>query len=265
METAAGITFCVAAWCLWIRRNTWRCKWETANTISIALLAVSQLMRLPPVSYIFSALGRHISCQYNMEFFESNMFIVCGLCAGVYSAVAKLTDDDVMGFWFLTRITIPISGSFAVMFILFTASKVSDAPHSDFLTTPSIGLGMQLYWLLWCATVAYLIFHGMRAFADLYHDGPSQAMMRVCLTAGAVLFAGTACRSAYAVRPGHLTVELAYAHIVISSIGSMMFALVATHAWRKRLAWFSNRPGWSGPSGSWPRWFSPPSRPRNKV
>lgn len=256
MTSAVIITSMLIFWSFWVRRHTWRCKWERATSLFVAFMLLTAVFTYPITANPIDTCLHAITHLYNLQYFLGEMVFIGGLGAIVHSSVNKLTPDQEFSRWFKRRIEVPLTLGAVAAFILFVFSKATDAPHRDFNTMQSTGILLSAYWLVYCAMVFYLLYHSTRALIDLWYDKASRKLVYFYLVANAFIAAGTLLRAIVAAYPPAPEYPMCYIAFICYAAGVAMFALGSGVSWLLRLRWFSHQPGWKRafPSFSgWPR------------
>lgn len=248
------ISIGIILWSLWTRRHTWRMKWETAATVNVALIAAAGILGAPPPSP-GTPIGQwlhHLTGVWNLQFYLSDLCALAALCAIVYNAVAKLDHpcqrhpDMPFKTWFRKWIQIPTALGTLLLTALFTGSRASRTPYPDLAEMPSPGPYMQAYWVCFSLLLGYLLFHGIRAYIDLWYDPPSRPVMNLYLAASGFAAITLTIRICTALIPA-LDSPTDLATMEISgSVAASLFCIAAAYSWMRRVRWFSSRPGWGG-------------------
>lgn len=205
MTTLTAITSAIILTCLWIRRYTWNCRWEKITTLSCTFMATSTLLR-------------------PFQPFLADILDLGAACAIVYSAVHKLTPDTEMRHWAILHLRAPAGATVAILTILYTTGHNST------------------YWIVYSTTIGYLLYHGTKAFIDLWYDPPSRTLVNIYFAASAF---GGLCVTTRVLAALGVTSLMAISDAA-RSLTAATFAIGAASAWMTRVKWFTNRPGWAG-------------------
>lgn len=214
----ATVTCTIMLWSLWIRRHTWKCRWERASTIGVTLLTADLLLLFITTRSMSPA----VACD-DLRFHLANIFELAGMCAIVRSAVAKLSTDEEMPRWAVRHLRLPGLAGLALLTSLFI---------TDHLDT---------YRVVYSMLTDYLLYSGALAFIDLWYDKPSRRLVSIHMVAAVV--------AAISANARILTVlgwEMWDVVIVTRSLAAAIFAFGVAYAWILRVQWFTSRPGWSG-------------------
>jgi hypothetical protein len=250
LASVSGATSVVVLWSLWIRREavTWRCRWETATNLAFGFFILTSLLTRWSIGAWVGDLLYTVTAVDNLQFYLGNLAFLAGLCCLTYSAVTKLTPDpdgrprhDIQLHWFKTRILAPVIVSDVVTYVLFYLSRASERPCPHFLTAHKvIGPWVSAYWVVYCATVAYVLYEMARAYLDIWRDGPSRRIVQIYLLGAGLLFIAVVCRVLSALPPDYICpVDICFA---ATSLGVTSLATAAAYSWRCRTRYFTQRP-----------------------
>jgi len=225
-------------WSFWVRRTAWNCRWERATSLFVFAMLLTGVftfhLTADPVGRGLYALTR----LHNLGHFFAQVTFLGGICAVVYSAVAKLTTDKEFAQWFKRRVELPLAVGVALDFALFAASKVSDNPHPDFNTMQTTGVFLSAYWLLYSGMLLYLLYHLTRALIDLWHDEPSRKIVNLYLVANGFLATAALLRVITVIVQSPGGSALFYLSFMCHTIAVGILAFAAGWSWQARVRWF---------------------------
>lgn len=237
LVTLIAITLLSISWSLWIRRVTWRCRWEVAATLNIALQGAAVVLMSPPVSATLGVALHDITGKWNLEDYLGHDCYIVAASAIVYNALGRLADDDTMQASFKQYVERPATLCIPVLLATFSLSRGSKVYQADFFGLPT-DFWLSMYWLVLCGTLAYLLTYGGRALLVLRKDPQSRRIANVYLVASASGIMACAVRIVTAVftpLQGPASVALVW----MSACGcGIVFALASAHAWRQKVKWF---------------------------
>lgn len=155
MVTAAlTLTLVIVFWSLWVRRYTWRARWETAGTLCICFQGLALVLTFPILSPRFSTWLYEATGLWNLEDFVGHWFFIAAAGCTVYHAMSRLDWDTAAKF--RTWVYYPIAAAFIVGMVLFAKSKASHVYHQDLFDWQP-GPWFTAYWIVVCLTVIYLL------------------------------------------------------------------------------------------------------------
>lgn len=240
------ITSGIVAWSLWTRRHTWRVKWETASTVNVALMAVAGFLGTPSVGAVIGYWLHHVTHLWNLQFYIGHLCFLGSMCAITYNAAAKLMTDEEFKTWFRNRIQIPTAVGALIITALFTGSRSSKIPYDSLGLMKAPGAYMEAYWVSYCLLLSYLLYHGIRAFIDLWYDEPSRSITNIYLAASLFSVATLILRLATALEDRWESAVVMDIMSVTGTFAISLFTIGAAYSWISRVRWFTNRPGWTG-------------------
>src|ERR1700759_2575996 len=91
-----AITVTCIAWSLWIRRFTWRCRWEVAATLNIALQGLTVALMSPLAADTIGVVLYDLTGVWNLQNYIGHDCYVVAASAIVYNALGRITDDHVL-------------------------------------------------------------------------------------------------------------------------------------------------------------------------
>ena len=180
-----AITLACIAWSLWIRRVTWSCRWEVAATLNIALAgrrgAADVTARLRDARALAACADRQVESR--------------GLhrprplhrrCIGrrlQRAGQARRTTTPCRG-PFKQYVERPATLCIPLLLVTFSLGNGAAIYRPDFFDVPT-DLWLNIYWLLLCGTLIYLLGYGARALLILRKDPRSRRVANIYLFASA--------------------------------------------------------------------------------
>ena len=232
------ITLASISWSLWIRRVTWRCRWEVAATLNIALQGCTVALMSPLASETLGVALHNITGEWNLQNYIGHDCYIVAASAIVYNAVGRLADDHVLQESFKQYVERPATLCIPLLLATFTLSYGSRTYARDFFALPT-DFWLTVYWILLCGTLAYLLAFGSRALLVLRQDPRSRGIANFYLFASASGLAACVLRIVTAlISPlqGPLSVGLIWLFCCVCGGG---FALASAHSWRQKVKWLN--------------------------
>ena len=132
--TALALCFCGGA--IWVRRKSWRIRWDRALTMSFLFQGLGFALCAPAMSrYLEPALFRITGVAHLRDFFGHVLFI-CAICGVIYACACRLVPDRELES-VLYKIEIPASIAGGAMLAAITLShNLSREPPPDFVNVP---------------------------------------------------------------------------------------------------------------------------------
>src|SRR5262245_53260830 len=173
LATLIAITLVCIAWSLWIRRVTWTCRWEVAATLNIALQGLAVLLMSPLASETIGPVLHALTGKWNLEDYIGHDCYIVAASAIVYNTLGRLADDDAMQRSFKQYVERPATLCIPLLLVTFSIGNGARIYRADFFTVPT-DFWLNLYWLLLCGTLIYLLGYGIRATLVLRKDPRSR-------------------------------------------------------------------------------------------
>ncbi|WP_102143819.1 hypothetical protein [Mycobacterium hubeiense] len=231
------ITLASIAWSLWIRRVTWHCRWEVAATLNIALQGMAVALMSPFASETLGVFLHDLTGKWNIEDYIGHDCYIVAASAIVYNALGRLSDDDTIQASFKQYVERPATLCIPILLATFSVGNGARIYRSDFFTVPT-DFWLNMYWLLLCGTLIYLLVYGSRALLILRKDPRSRNIANVYLIASASGILACVVRITTAfVPPFQNSFGVALTWLFACGCGAI-FALAAAHAWRQKVKWF---------------------------
>ena len=240
MALAALITITLGciAWSLWIRRVTWSCRWEFAATLNIALQGVAVLL-MSPVASETIGVGLHaLTGKWNLSAYLGHDCYIVAASAVVYNALGRLADDNTMRASFRQYVERPATVCIPLLLATFTIGNGARIYRPDFFQVPT-DFWLNMYWLLLCTTLIYLLVYGARALLVLRKDPRSRMMANIYLAASAAGIMACAVRLVTAFVPPIQSVTGANLIWIFACMCGALFALASARSWRIKTKWFN--------------------------
>ena len=233
-----AITLTCIAWSLWIRRVTWSCRWEVAATLNIALQGAAVLLMSPIASETVGHWLHAATGMWNLEDYVGHDMYIVAASAVVYNALGRLQDDHAMQATFKQWVERPATICIPLLLATFSLGNGSRIYRPDFFEVPT-DFWLNVYWLLLCGMLIYLLSYGCRALMILRRDPRSRRIANVYLVASVSGIAACAVRIVTAFVPSLQNIEGGTLVWVFACMCGAGFALASAHSWRIRTKWFT--------------------------
>jgi hypothetical protein len=232
-----AFTLASIGWSLWIRRLTWHCRWEVAATLNIALQGCSVALMSPAASATLGVALHRLTGKWNLEDYLGHDCYVVAASAIVYNVLGRLSDDATMQRLFKQYVERPATLCIPLLLATFSMGNGAKIYRADFFTVPT-DFWLDMYWLLLCGTLIYLLGFGVRALLTLRKDPRSRRIANVYLIASisGILACVTRICTAF-ITPLQRLEGGTMVWFFACSCGAG-FALAAAHSWRQKVKWF---------------------------
>jgi hypothetical protein len=176
--------------------------------------------------------------KWNLEDYLGHDCYVVAASAMVYNAIGRLADDDRMQVLFRRHVELPATLCIPLLLATFSIGNGAAIYRSDFFDVPT-DFWLNIYWLLLCGTLIYLLAYGSRALLILRKDPRSRFIATWYLAASACGIIACAVRivTAY-VKPLQALEGGSVVWFFACTCGAG-FALASAHSWRVKTKWFA--------------------------
>lgn len=236
VATLIAITLGCILWSLWIRRVTWSCRWEVAATLNIALQGAAVLLMSPLASQTLGPVLFELTGKWNLEDYIGHDCYIVAASAIVYNALGRLQDDHAMQRSFKQYVERPATVCIPLLLATFWLGNGAAIYRADFFQVPT-DFWLNMYWLLLCGMLIYLLGYGARAMLILRRDPRSRRIANIYLFASVSGILACVVRIVTAFVPALQPVENGRLVWLFACTCGAVFALAAAHSWRIRTRW----------------------------
>jgi hypothetical protein len=238
LATLLAITIACIGWSLWIRRVTWTCRWEVAATLNIALQGAAVLLMSPLASETVGHWLHALTGKWNLEDYLGHDCYIVAASAIVYNTLGRLADDDAMQKSFKQYVERPATLCIPLLLVTFSVGNGARIYAPDFFTVPT-DFWLNLYWLLLCGTLIYLLVYAIRATLVLRKDPRSRRIANFYLASSVFGILACVVRITTAYFPHLQTAAGSTLVWVFACLCGAGFALASAHSWRIKTKWFT--------------------------
>ncbi|MGE2716639.1 hypothetical protein ACQI4L_21495 [Mycolicibacterium litorale] len=238
MSLASLITITLAclAWSLWVRRVTWSCRWEVAATLNIALQACAVALMSPAASEALGPAMHRLTGVWNLEDYIGHDCYIVAATAVVYNSLGRLGDDHVLQEKFRQYIQYPATLCIPLLLAAFSMGNGANVYRPDFFDVPT-DFWLDIYWVLLCGMLAYLLVYASRALLVLRRDPRSRRIANVYLAASAAGVIACGVRVTTALFDDLHAVSGSFVVWTFACLCGAAFAFGSAHSWRRRVHW----------------------------
>ena len=238
LATLLALTITCIAWSLWIRRVTWTCRWEVAATLNIALQGAAVLLMSPLASETLGHWLHDLTGKWNLEDYIGHDCYIVAASAIVYNSLGRLQDDNAMQRSFKQFVERPATLCIPLLLVAFSVGNGARIYKPDFFDVPT-DFWLNLYWLLLCGTLIYLLGYGIRALLVLRKDPRSRTIANFYLVASASGIMACLVRITTAYVTPVQALEGGNLVWFFACLCGAGFALASAHSWRIKTKWFT--------------------------
>ena len=120
--------------------------------------------------------------KWNLEDYIGHDCYIVAASAIVYNTLGRLADDDAMQKSFKQYVERPATLCIPLLLVTFSVGNGARIYKPDFFTVPT-DFWLNIYWLLLCGTLIYLLGYGIRATLVLRKDPRSRRIANFYLVA----------------------------------------------------------------------------------
>jgi len=231
-STLTALALCFCGGTLWVRRKTWRVRWDRALTMAFLFQGLGFALCAPAMSHYLEHPLFRISGVAHLRYFFGHALFICAICGVIYACACRLVADHELES-VLYKIEFPGAIAGGTMLAAITLShNLSRESHADFLDVPC-DFWLRVYWLTYGTIVIYLLCFVVRLLWVLRRDPRSRLTADLFIIAsglGVVSFAMLLTR--IIINPELVARVWIWAP---SSVAGGLAAFGAAWSWRERM------------------------------
>src|ERR1700730_6864808 len=232
------ITMGCIVWSLWIRRVTWSCRCEVAPTLNIALQGAAVLLMSPLAGQTLGVALHSLTGKWNLQAYIGHDCYIVAASAVVYNALGRLQDDHAMQRSFKQYVERPATLCIPLLLVTFSLGNGARIYRADFFEVPT-DFWLNMYWLLLCGTLIYLLVYGSRALMVLRKDPRSRHIANAYLLASVSGMLACVVRITTAFVTPIQALEGGALVWFFACMCGACFAIASAHSWRIKTKWFT--------------------------
>lgn len=226
-------TLAVILYSLWVRRDTWWSRWESAATFAIAMEGCSLLLLSPWAGVELSPLLYQWLGLWNVQHLVGSLCLIVAVLANIYHMLVRLADPDLVRPMMRRHLEVPLG--LGVMVLLASFAKIERGHEPDMFAGLTGNAWLTAYEVAACGIVLYLSCYVGRLMLVLRND--PRARTTVNLYLASMLLTVVACVIAI------ISIWLdSYAGTAIWAcicLSVAIFAYGLARSWQAKTAWFS--------------------------
>jgi hypothetical protein len=160
MSALIIVTLVAVFYSLWIRRDTWRSRWEADASLNIALQGCAVLLMSPWVSATLGPSLHQIFRRWNVEDLFGHICLMVAAAAIIDHGLARLGDDGQWRRIFRRHIATPLWLGVPVSVAVFIAAD--EGYHPDLFPAHVSTLWFGTYWIVLGVLLTYLFGYAAR-------------------------------------------------------------------------------------------------------
>jgi hypothetical protein len=226
-------TLAMVLYCLWVRRDTWRTRWEAGATFAIATEGLGLLLLSPWAATQLSPPLHAILGLWNAQQILGWLCLLAGVLGNIYHMLVRLTDPAHV--WPIMRrhLLAPVGLSLTVILVAFINAERGFEP--DLFARLTGDPWVTVIEATAAAIVLYLSGYVARLLLSLRHDHRGRSTLQLYVVA--MIFAVAGCVAAvFSIWTGHYLGPTIWACVCLSVA---TFAYGLARSWQAKTAWFT--------------------------
>jgi hypothetical protein len=233
MMSALIIATLIVVFCsLWIRRHTWRSRWEADASLNIALQGCAVLLMSPWASETLGPPLHRLFGLWNVEDLIGHICLMFAAAAIVEHGLARLGDNLEWRRIFRRQIEVPLwLGVPALVAVFFAADEKY---HPDLFPAHVSTLWFGTYWIVLGVLLVYLFGYAARVMLIVRKDPRSTVTATLYLISAAFGLAATVIQ----VTTAEAGIDITLPVWLCACLGAVGFAYGSARSWLNKVAWF---------------------------
>lgn len=217
---------------LWIRRDTWRSRWEVDASLNVALQGLGVLLMSPWVSTALGPPLYRISGLWNVQHLLGHLCLIVAATAIIRHGLVRLAGEPLVGRLFRRQVLRPLQVGVPLLVALLIAAD--EGHHRDLLPAHVHTGWLGAYWLLLGGLLIYLLSYAGRVLLIVREDPRSRATVDLYLIAVAFGVAASVIQVAAA----WAGIDVALPVWSCACPGAIGFAYASARSWQAKIDWF---------------------------
>ena len=218
---------------LWVRRDTWRSRWEAGASLNIALQGCAVLLMSPWASAHLGPSLHDIFRRWNVEDLLGHICMIAAVTAIIHHGLARLDDERQSRTLFRRHIETPLQLCVPLLVAVFIIAD--EGYHPDLFPAHVSTVWFGLYWLVLGVLLTYLFAYAVRVLLILRKDPRSQATVNLYLISAGFGVAATVIQ----VVTAEAGIDITLPVCLCACLGAIGFAYGSARSWHAKVAWFT--------------------------
>ncbi len=227
-------TLTVVVYSLWIRRHTWRSRWEADASLNIALQGGAVLLMSPWASETLGPALHQMTGHWNVEDLIGHICLMFAAAAIVEHGLARLGDNQQWRRIFRRQIEIPLWLGVPVLVAVFFAAN--ERYHPDLFPAHVSTAWFGAYWIVLGILLVYLFGYAVRVMLIVRKDPRSSVTATLYLISAAFGLAATVIQ----VTTAEAGIDITLPVWLCACLGAVGFAFGSARSWLAKVAWFND-------------------------
>lgn len=232
MSALIIVTLAAVFYSLWIRRDTWRSRWEADASLNIALQGCAVLLMSPWASETLGPPLHHIFRRWNVEDLFGHICLIVAVTAIIDHGLVRLGNEYQWRRLFRRHIAIPLRLGIPVLVAVFIVAN--EGYHPDLFPAHVSTLWFGAYWIVLGILLVYLFGYAGRVMLIVRKDPRSTATANLYLISAAFGAAATVIQ----VTTAEAGIDITLPVWLCACLGAMGFAYGSARSWQTKVAWF---------------------------
>jgi hypothetical protein len=234
MSALIIVTLVAVFYSLWVRRHTWRSRWEADASLNIALQACAVLLMSPWASETLGPPLHHVFGRWNVEDLVGHICLIVAATAIIEHGLARLGDEDQWRRIFRRHIATPLWLGIPVLAAVFVVAD--EGYHPDLFPAHVSTVWFGAYWIVLGILLVYLFGYAARVMLVVRKDPRSTATANLYLISAAFGVAATVIQ----VTTAEAGIDITLPVWLCACLGAIGFAYGSARSWQAKVAWFKD-------------------------
>ncbi|GBE65942.1 hypothetical protein MFM001_24040 [Mycobacterium sp. MFM001] len=233
MSALILVTLAAIFYSLWIRRDTWRSRWEAGASLNIALQGCAVLLMSPWASATLGPVLHGVFRRWNVEDLLGHICLIVAVTAIIHHGLARLDHERQLRRLFRRHVEIPLRWGIPLLVAVFVIAD--EGYHPDLFPAHVSTVWFGAYWLVLGGLLIYLFSYAGRVMLILRKDARSRSTVNLYLISAAFGIAATAIQ----VITAELGIDITLPVWLCACLGAIGFAYGSARSWHAKVAWFT--------------------------
>lgn len=234
-----AITLMAIAYSLWVRRHSWRSRWEAGASLNIALQGCAVLLMSPWASSTLGPPLHRMLGRWNVEDLFGHICLIAAVTAIVHHGLGRLDDERKLRGLFRRHIKTPLLLGIPLLVLVFAVAD--EGYHPDLFPAHVGTVWFGAYWLVLGGLLVYLFSYASRVLLILRMDPRSRATANLYLISAAFGVAAAVIQ----VTTAEVGIDITLPVWLCACLAAIGFAYGSARSWNSKVEWFTHR----NPSG----------------